>query len=81
MYNYKRLILCSFKDFSAENISFKIDEIERISKSPRRGKAQNFVQDTFQPKIFRLKLEKNQEHNGKKICDQPIQKGIDGNVA
>jgi predicted GTPase len=33
MYNYKPLILCSFKDFSAENISFKIDEIERFQKS------------------------------------------------
>ena len=32
MYNYKPLILCSFKDFSAENISFKIDEIERFQK-------------------------------------------------
>jgi hypothetical protein len=33
MYNYKPLILCSFKDFSAENISFKNDEIERFQKS------------------------------------------------
>ena len=44
----------------------------RDSKSPRRGKAKKNGLDTFQPKIFRLKLEKNQEHNGKKICDQPI---------
>ena len=46
----------------------------RDSKSPWRGKAKKNGLDTFQPKIFRLKLEKKQEHNGKKICDQPIQK-------
>jgi hypothetical protein len=31
----------------------------RDSKSPRRGKVKKNGLDTFQPKIFRLKLEKN----------------------
>jgi hypothetical protein len=45
--------LC-FNDFSAENISFKIDEIERISKSPGFKPWDIYVSTTFQPKIFRL---------------------------
>ena len=51
------------------------------SKSPRSGKTQGFDTDTFQPKIFRLKLEKKQEHNGNIIFETSIQLLIDGNVA
>jgi|LauGreDrversion4_2_1035121.scaffolds.fasta_scaffold12459_4 hypothetical protein len=52
MYNYKPLILCSFKDFSAENISFKIDRIERFQKVLGVGKPKTSFKTLFSRKYF-----------------------------
>jgi hypothetical protein len=60
MYNYKRLILCSFKDFSAENISFKIERIERFQKS-MAWESPKLRSTTFRPKIFRLKSRESRD--------------------
>ena len=52
MYNYKPLILCSFNHFSAENISFKIDEIREIPKVLGVGKPKTSFKTLFSRKYF-----------------------------